>query len=202
MPSRPLVLASASPARLALLRAAGFDPIVQVSAFDETSVVRADPAELVAELARCKATAVLDRVPADALVIGCDSLLVLEGEVLGKPATAELARRTWRRMRGRSGILMTGHAVIDTAARPDEGAQEVAVASTTVHFGTPSDAELDAYISTGEPLQVAGGFTLDGRSAPFINGIDGDPGTVIGLSLPLLRALLARLDVQVTDLWR
>lgn len=198
VPSRPLVLASASPARLALLRAAGFDPAVLVSSFDETSIARPDPADLVAELARCKATAVLDRVPAGALVVGCDSLLVLDGEVLGKPGTAEVARRRWRGMRGRTGVLMTGHAVVDTAA----DRQEVATAQTSVLFGYPNDAEIDAYVASGEPLSVAGGFTLDGRSAPFIDGIDGDPGTVIGLSLPLLRELLGKLDIEITDLWR
>lgn len=191
------MLASASPARLVLLRSAGLDPITVVSGFDEESVVRQDPAALVLELARCKAAAVLHRVPADALVIGCDSLLVLDDEVLGKPATVDVARRRWRRMRGRSGILMTGHAVIDTAS----GGREAAVAQTTVRFGSPTDDELEAYLATGEPLAVAGAFTLDGRSAPFIDGVDGDPGNVIGLSLPLLRTLLARLGVRITDLW-
>jgi septum formation protein len=193
------VLASASPARLGLLRAAGLDPVVVVSGVDESAVERDDPSALVEALAVAKATAVADGdVPEGALVVGCDSMLVLDGEVLGKPATPEEAVRRWSAMRGRTGALATGHCVVDTAT----GRSASAVATTTVRFGTPSDAEVDAYVATGEPLAVAGAFTLDGRSAPFVDGIDGDSGNVIGLSLPLLRALLARLDVEIVSLWR
>lgn len=198
VPSRPLVLASASPARLRQLRDAGFDPVVAVSGIDEDTASVADPAELVAELAEAKAGAVAARFSGDELVVGCDSLLVLDGEVLGKPASAQDAVRRWHRMRGRDGVLVTGHCVVDVAA----GRRVSAVASTVVRFGTPSDAEVEAYVATGEPLAVAGAFTLDGRSAPFLDGIDGDAGNVIGLSLPLLRDLLGRLGVEVTDLWR
>ena len=154
---------------------------------------------LVALLATAKAQAVA-RQQSDALVIGADSLLDFRGEPLGKPADAADARQRWRRMAGRSGTLYTGQALFDVQGG-SIARRDVAVAATVVYFASPSDAEIDAYIATGEPLEVAGAFTLDGRSAPFVDGIDGDPGTVIGLSLPLLRALLAELDVALTDLW-
>ena len=190
------MLASASPARLRLLRNAGLDPEVSVSGVDE-SRVSGTPHEVVQELARRKA----DRVAAqqqDALVLGCDSMLELDGTALGKPASPAAAVARWRSMRGRSGCLLTGHVVIDTRT----GASASGVASTVVRFGMPTDAEVDAYVASGEPLHVAGAFTLDGRSAPFVDGIDGDPGNVIGLSLPLLRRLLADLGVSLVDLWR
>jgi len=189
------VLASASPARLRLLRDAGLSPDVVVSGVDEDDVT-GSARDMVLELATRKAQAVACGVD-DALVIGCDSLLELDGEALGKPATTEAAVQRWQSMRGRSGVLHTGHCVVDTAT----GASAGDVCSTVVRFGTPSDEEIRAYVATGEPLQVAGAFTLDGRSAPFVDGIDGDPGNVIGISLPLLRALLAKLDVSIVDLW-
>ncbi|PBC84721.1 septum formation protein [Streptomyces sp. 2224.1] len=196
---RRLVLASQSPARLALLRQAGLAPEVVVSGVDEDALTAATPGELARVLAEAKATAVAARPEtAGALVVGCDSVLELDGRALGKPVDAEDATARWKSMRGRSGILQTGHCVIDTAAG---GRQVSATASTTVRFGEPTDAEIAAYVESGEPLFVAGAFTLDGRSAPFIDGIDGDPGNVIGLSLPLLRRLLAGLDVAITDLW-
>ncbi|UKY52361.1 nucleoside triphosphate pyrophosphatase [Streptomyces inhibens] len=195
---RRLVLASQSPARLALLRQAGLAPEVVVSGVDEDALTAATPGELARILAEAKAAAVAARPEAaGALVVGCDSVLELDGRALGKPADAEDATARWKSMRGRSGILRTGHCVIDTAA----GRQVSATASTTVRFGEPTDDEIAAYVESGEPLFVAGAFTLDGRSAPFIDGIDGDPGNVIGLSLPLLRRLLADLDVAITDLW-
>jgi septum formation protein len=191
-----LVLGSASPARLNLLRQAGLAPEVVVSGVDESAVTAPDPTSLALELARLKAQAVAATVT-DALVIGCDSLLDFEGEAYGKPADPAEATARWNRMAGRTGTLLTGHCVIDTAT----GKEVSDVAATVVRFGTPDPEELAAYIASGEPLNVAGAFTLDGRCAPFIDGIDGDPGTVIGLSLPLLRRLLGELGVRITDLW-
>ncbi|MGH3384298.1 MAG: Maf family protein [Nocardioidaceae bacterium] len=190
-----LVLASASPARLATLRSAGLSPEVVVSGVDE-SLVRSDvPADLTVELACLKATAVADRVDELALVVGCDSVLELDGEVYGKPASADEAVAAWRRMRGRSGVLHTGHCVVG------DGRSVVAGAATTVHFADLSDAEIAAYVATGEPLQVAGAFTIDGLGGAFVRRIDGDPHNVVGISLPLLREMFAELGVQWTDLW-
>ena len=192
------MLASASPARLRLLTEAGFAPDVVVSGVDEDAVTAPSLPELVVALAEANAAAVAARPEvAGAVVVGCDSLLDVDGEVHGKPATIEEARDRLVRLRGRSAVLRTGHSVIDTAA--DRRAS--GVASTEVRFGDYTDAELDAYLATGEALQVAGSFTLDGRSAPFLDGIVGDHGTVIGLSLPLLRRLLASLDLTVMDFW-
>ncbi|MCX5410498.1 nucleoside triphosphate pyrophosphatase [Streptomyces sp. NBC_00059] len=195
---RRLVLASASPARLGLLRQAGFVPEVIVSGVDEDAIGAPTPGELALVLAEAKAAAVAARPEAaGALVIGCDSVLELDGEAYGKPADAEEATARWKSMRGRSGILQTGHCVVDTAT----GRTASATASTVVRFGEPTDAEVAAYVASGEPLHVAGAFTLDGRSAPFVEGIEGSHGNVIGLSLPLLRGLLGELGVSVTDLW-
>ncbi|MEV6319086.1 nucleoside triphosphate pyrophosphatase [Streptomyces sp. NPDC051776] len=195
---RRLVLASASPARLALLRQAGLAPDVIVSGVDEDAIRADSPGELARLLAEAKAGAVAARPEAaGALVVGCDSVLELDGQAYGKPVDAEDATARWKSMRGRPGILRTGHCVIDTAT----GRQTSATASTTVRFGEPTDEEIAAYVASGEPLHVAGAFTLDGRSAPFIDGIDGDPGNVIGLSLPLLRRLLAGVGTGITELW-
>ena len=191
-----VVLASASPARLAVLRSAGLDPEVVVSGVDESAFSADTPAELAGVLARAKAAAVAAG-RADGLVIGCDSLLDLDGRPLGKPATAAEAADRWREMSGRTGTLVTGHCVIDAAT----GQQAAAVAATTVRFGIPSEPEVAAYVASGEPLAVAGAFTLDGRGGWFVDGIDGDHGTVLGVSLPLLRRLLAELGVSVTALW-
>ncbi|MEI5006595.1 nucleoside triphosphate pyrophosphatase [Streptomyces sp. PmtA] len=195
---RRLVLASASPARLALLRDAGLAPEVIVSGVDEDALGAPDPGSLALVLAEAKADAVAARPEAaGALVIGCDSVLELDGEPLGKPADEEEATARWKSMRGRAGILQTGHCVIDTTT----GRRASATASTTVRFGEPTDAEIAAYVASGEPLHVAGAFTLDGRSAPFVDAIEGSHGNVIGLSLPLLRRLLADLGIGITDLW-
>jgi septum formation protein len=193
----PLILASASPARLGLLRDAGLDPQVVVSGFDEDALTAPTPGGLALLLAEAKARTVAAGLSTPALVIGCDSVLDLDGTAYGKPADAAEARARWQAMRGRSGVLRTGHCVIDTRS----GKQASATASTTVRFGTPTDEEIDAYVASGEPLRVAGAFTLDGRSAPFVDSIDGNAGNVIGLSLPLLRTLLGDLGVRITDLW-
>jgi nucleoside triphosphate pyrophosphatase len=195
-----LVLASASPARVALLRAAGLTPDVVVSGEAEDGVSGLPASDLARTLAERKASAVAGRIATRddaALVVGCDSVLDFGGEVRGKPASAEEATAWWRSYRGQSGTLVTGHAVVEAGT----GRRAVGVAETVVRFGDPTDAEIAAYVATGEPLAVAGGFTLDGYAAPFVDGIDGDHGTVLGLSLPLLRRLLADLGVGVTDLW-
>lgn len=173
--------------------------MVRVSGVDEDAVADDDPWALVHRLATRKATTVARSCDiADALVVGCDSMLVLDGDVLGKPADADEATARWQRMRGRTGALLTGHCVVDVAT----GKTAAAVADTVVRFGQPSDEEIAAYVATGEPLRVAGAFTIDGRSAVFVDGVDGDPSNVVGLSLPLLRRLLAELGVAVTSLWR
>ena len=192
----PIILASASPARLAVLRAAGLEPKVMVSGVDESAFAAGTPAELAGLLAQAKAAAVASGLERG-LVIGCDSLLDLDGRALGKPASAAEAADRWREMSGRTGTLVTGHCLIDAAT----GRRADAVAATRVRFGTPSEQEIAAYVASGEPLAVAGAFTLDGRGGWFVEGIEGDHGTVLGVSLPLLRRLLAELGFSVTDLW-
>ncbi|NJA56458.1 nucleoside triphosphate pyrophosphatase [Streptomyces sp. NEAU-H3] len=198
-PRRRLVLASQSPARLGLLRQAGLDPEVIVSGVDEEAISAPTPGELALVLAEAKAAVVAAREDAKgALVVGCDSVLDLDGVAYGKPADAEEAAARWKAMRGRTGVLRTGHCVIDSGS----GARASVTASTAVRFGTPDDAEIAAYVASGEPLYVAGAFTLDGRSAPFVDGIEGDHGNVLGLSLPTLRTLLRELGVGITELWK
>jgi septum formation protein len=196
---RPFVLASASTARLRLLREAGFDPIVVVSGVDEETITAEDPHDLVRLLAEAKTAAVVGRadVPPDALVLGCDSMLLFDGRMLGKAASADDALDRWRRMRGREGTLLTGHCLHDTR----RGAGAGGVAATTVRFGSPTDDEIAAYIASGEPLQVAGSFTIDGRGGSFVERIDGDHGNVVGVSLPLVRTLLQQHSVGVHELW-
>ena len=197
--TRRLVLASASPARLQLLRQAGLSPEVVVSGVDETATRSPRVAELVALLATAKAQAVA-RQETDALVIGADSVLEFRGQPLGKPADAADARQRWRRMAGRSGVLHTGQTLFDVQGGA-VARRDVAVSSTTIHFATPTDAEIDAYVASGEPLQVAGAFTLDGLGAAFVRRVEGDPTGVIGLSLPLLRVQLGRLGQTITEFW-
>lgn len=194
-----LVLASASPVRLRLLRSAGLDPLVITSGVDESSVPVGPARAAVKELAALKAAAVAAQLgDATALVIGCDSLFEFNGAALGKPAGAEEAVARWQAMRGRQGTLLTGHCLIDVAS----GRRAEAVAETTVHFGTPTDDEIRSYVASGEPLEVAGAFTIDGRGAAFIERIEGDAGNVIGLSVPTLRKLLAELGAGIVELWQ
>ena len=197
-----LVLASASPARLATLRSAGLTPEVEVSGVDEDAIDADTVPALVAALARAKAEAVAARRlsadtatgRSDQVVIGCDSLLELDGMGLGKPVDAAEAVRRWRIMRGRSGVLHTGHHLV----RLPGGESRSATASTTVHFAQLDDAEIAAYVATGEPLLVAGAFTIDGLGGPYVERIEGDHHNVVGISLPLLRLLLADLGVSWT----
>lgn len=210
-PTADLVLASASPGRLSTLRRAGVEPAVVVSTVDEDAVIArydARAAEDIAlVLARAKAEDVAEKVathpelPGGALVLGCDSVLELDGAVYGKPADAEEARRRWRRMRGGSGVLHTGHWLVDTREHGG-GATLGTVAATTVHFARLSDAEIDAYVATGEPLRVAGAFTVDGLGGAFVTGVEGDYHSVVGVSLPLLRSLLTEVGVPWPSLWR
>ncbi len=205
-----VVLASASSGRLRVLRDAGIEPLVVVSGVDEDAVAEglgpdADPGAVVTALAAAKADAVageLDEdVAADAVVIGCDSMLYVDGRLTGKPGSAEAARRQWHSMAGREGRLFTGHCVI----RVRDGvpvATETAAAITTVRFGIPTESELDAYIATGEPLGVAGAFTLDGLGGWFLDGIDGDPTNVVGLGLAVTRRLLESVGCSIGELWR
>lgn len=192
-----IVLASASPARLKTLEAAGLRPDVIVSGVDEDGVKESDPSALALRLAQLKAVAVAANAPRS-LVIGCDSLLEFEGEVFGKPVDAAEATDRWRRMRGKSGVLHTGHCVIDTH-------REVWVArsaATQVRFAKVSDDEIDAYVATGEPLKVAGAFTLDGLGGAFVSGITGDPHNVVGISVPLLRTMFGELGFTWSWFWK
>ncbi|NDE54432.1 MAG: septum formation inhibitor Maf [Actinobacteria bacterium] len=180
-----IILASASPSRQRLLTSVGISPTIIVSGVDEedSAYAQLSPRELVVALAIVKAHTVKEKVNYPALIIGCDSTFEFEGESLGKPGTVENAIARAKKLSGKSGVLHTGHCFIDT----DKGIEISDVVSTRVHFATMSDEEIEGYVATGEPLNVAGGFTLDGLSAPFIAGIEGDPSNVIGLSLPLLR---------------
>ena len=204
-----LVLASASPARRSVLRAAGIEPIVRVSDVDEDAVAAALPAgtgprEIAVELARAKARAVAATLAvdgsADLVVVGCDSMLLIDGELQGKPHTAEVAQARWQAMAGNNADLLTGHCVLRLVSGAVT-AEALDCSATTVHFGKPDPAELDAYIATGEPLQVAGAFTLDGLGGWFVDRIEGDPSSVVGIGLPLLRRLLQEVGVGIDRLW-
>lgn len=203
-----LVLASASPGRRQVLRGAGIDPAVLVSGVDEDAVIAAigesAPESVTTALAVAKADAVVEHldpaVAADCVVIGCDSMLLLGGRLCGKPGTAQQAAAQWEQMAGQQGNLLTGHSIL----RLSEGAvvhRDSRCRSTVVQFGTPSPADLAAYIGSGEPLAVAGAFTLDGLGGWFIERIDGDPSNVIGISLPLLTSMLIAAGVSVAELW-
>ncbi|QRY54281.1 Maf family protein [Mycolicibacterium septicum] len=203
-----VVLGSASTGRLGVLRQAGLDPLVVVSGVDEDAVIAsladAPPEQVVSALAAAKADEVFTHLPTavagDCVVIGCDSMLFLDGQLCGKPGDVDTARRQWQSMSGRTAQLYSGHAVL--VVRDGAVAHRVAdTGITAVHFGSPTDTDLEAYLESGEPLGVAGGFTLDGLGGWFIEGIDGDPSNVIGLSLPLLRRMLATAGLSIADLW-
>jgi septum formation protein len=180
-----------------MLREAGFAPEVVVSGVDEDDVT-GPTAEVALVLAERKATTVAKGLEgAPAVVLGCDTVLDVDGETRGKPASLDQARNWWASVAGRSAVLHSGLCTIDTAS----GRQASGVATTVIHYGTPTNREMEAYLATDEPLRVAGGFTIDGYAAPFVDAIDGDHGAVLGLSLPLLRRLLADIDVEITDLW-
>jgi len=222
-----LLLASASPARLTTLRGAGVEPEVLVSGVDEPAVLAAaraagplSPADAVLVLAQAKARDVVGRVRGDEprpvdVVLGCDSMLELDGEVLGKPASPDEARERWQAMRGRTGVLHTGHWLVDLRDDGDRARDLAApgpvpgdrphelgeTSSTAVTFAEVTDAEIDAYVATGEPLHVAGAFTIDGLGGAFVERVDGDHHGVVGLSLPTLRRLLRARDIAWTDLW-
>lgn len=203
------MLASASAGRLKVLRQAGVDPLVVISGVDEDAVAtaqgpEASPADVVCALARAKAEQVAGEldggVAADCVVLGCDSMLSVDGQLCGKPGSADAAASQWRLMGGRAGELHTGPCLL----RLREAAithREFESQCTTVHFAVPTDEDLRAYVANGEPWHVAGGFTLDGLGGWFVDGIVGDPSNVIGVSLPLLRSLLGRAGLSVSALW-
>ena len=207
-----LVLGSKSPARLATLRSAGVDPVVIMSEVDEDAVAAAlppdaTPAQVVSALALAKAQAVAAEVsarpgPGQSLILGCDSMLEINGRMVGKPHTAEVAKERIAEMRNTDAVLWTGHALLSVDAEGNADGEAVEAASTIVHFGDIADAEIDAYVATGEPLNVAGSFTIDGFGGPFVRGVTGDPHSVVGVSLPLLRDLAGRLGVFWPDLWK
>jgi septum formation protein len=197
-----VVLASSSPARLRELRAAGLAPRVVVSGIDEGAVTAPTPRALALTLARLKGDASLATLDpnADLVLLACDSVLDLDGVAVGKPGTDQAVRERWRSLRNRDAFLTTGHYVV---VRRDGVAHTASAAATTrVRFANVSDEEIEAYIATGEPHQVAGGFTIDGYGAAFITGLGGDPHNVVGISIPLLRSLLADLGVAWTSLWQ
>lgn len=216
-------LASASPSRLRILDQAGVDPLVRHPRVDEDALLAGLPegtphVRVVEELARAKAADILERegasladearaAGADTLaLVGCDSMLLVDGQLEGKPHTYERAMERWTRLRGRHGVLLTGHALavadVSGGGAPAVVHRGADTSDTTVHFGAPSDADLDVYLRTGEPLECAGAFTIESLGGWFIDRIDGDPSSVIGLSLPLLRRLLSDAGLHAHDVWR
>jgi septum formation protein len=204
-----VVLASASPGRRTVLRQAGIDPVVVVSGVDEDAVIAAQrpdaqPGEVANALASAKAEHIVDHLDptlsANCVVIGCDSMLYLDGALRGKPASVAEARQQWDAMGGRSGVLYSGHCVIRLLGGSVTH-REVEFGCTTINFGKPTDADLTAYLASGESMRVAGAFTIDGLGGWFVDGIEGDPSNVIGLSLPTMRRLLARAGLSVAELW-
>jgi septum formation protein len=189
------ILASASSTRLRVLRDAGFSPEVVVSGVSE-EVGDIDTAQAVVLLAERKGAAVAAGLP-DALILACDSMLELEGLSLGKPASPAAAREMWQRLSGCTGVLHTGHCLLDTRTNTTISRLD----STVVRFGTPSEAEIRAYVASGEALSLAGAFSIDGRAAPFVDGIEGVPSNVLGVSLPVVRRMLNEVGVMITDLW-
>ena len=205
-----VVLGSASPGRLRVLKQAGIDPLVVVSDVDEDALItsldpRLPPEAVVAKLANAKAVSVAAQLPgdvaADCVILGCDSMLYRDGELCGKPGTAEAAHRQWHSMAGTVGHLLTGHALLRISAGVITHT-DGQTGNTAVHFGRPSEIELAAYIGSGEPNSVAGSFTLDGLGGWFIERIEGDPSNVIGLSLPLVHRMLRGADLSVANLWQ
>lgn len=204
-----LVLASTSPARLMLLRAGGIEPVTIAPKVDEDEVAAVaesfglikGTADLVEILARAKAEAVLDHPEvAGSIILGCDSSLEFEGESLGKPHLPEIAKARWLKLRGNTGNLYSGHCLIDNRD-PENRIVVSRVSSSKVHFAQLSEAEIDAYVATEEPLKVAGAFTVDGLGGAFISRIEGDYHTVVGLSLPTLREMTLELGLEYTDFW-
>ena len=194
---RKIILASASPSRKRLLESVGINPEILVSGVDEedSQLSALAPKDLVIALAIMKAHSVKDKVQGDALIIGADSTFEFNGQSLGKPLTKEVAVARAKEVRGHFGLLHTGQCVIDTKA----GIEVSDISTSKVYFAAMTDSEIEAYVNTGEPLEVAGGFTLDGLSAPYISKIDGDPSGIIGLSLPLLRKAFISLGLKWED---
>jgi septum formation protein len=207
-----VVLGSASAGRLRVLRDAGIDPMVVVSGVDEDAIVAAfapdaSPGDVVCALAQAKAeqvgaslAGVNSTVAANCVVIGCDSMLYIDDQLVGKPGSVDAARTQWRSMGGRFGQLYTGHCLL-RLLDGEESQRASESATTTVHFAVPTAAELEAYVTNGEPLAVAGGFTLNGLGGWFVDGVEGDPSNVIGLSLPLTRVLLQHVGLSIAELW-
>jgi septum formation protein len=191
------VLASASSARRKLLQTAGIEPIICQSNFDETQVQLKDPVELVQILAKCKAETVIDRF-SDALILGCDSVLTVDNCIYGKPKSPEIAIERWQKMRGNQGILYTGHALFDLQQQKSL----IRCGITKVDFAWISDAQIAAYVASGEPLKCAGSFALEGKGGLFVKKIEGCHSNVIGLSLPLLHQMLNELGYNVANFWR
>lgn len=194
------ILASKSPSRLELLRRCGLNPEVRASLVDESSITESQPARLALRLAEAKGGAVAKQVIGDSIVVACDSVLEFEGKARGKPRTPEAALEQWRRIRGRQGVLHTGHFVLVRSGGQTRSA--LRTASTVVKFADVTDEEITAYVASEEPLWVAGGFTIDGLGSAFVTGIEGDPHNVVGISLPLLRQILMDLGVDWPSLWR